>query len=294
MDSFPQNQLERLNYLEFRVFFTGQISRSDLIQRFGISEAAATRDLASYRSIVPENIELDQVTKHYRIKSGFKLHFIKDIDAKSILRALVHGLGDDFGTSPASLVPCELPPRLHAPDVSILAVISRAIAGKKALRIGYLSNSGEGTPREIVPSCFAGNGLRWHVRAYNRHRNRFSDFVINRIQSAEILENDKPASHETKEHDDDWNRMVILELVAHPDSPKFKERTEREYGMIDGVLSFKVRGALVGYVLQLWNVDCTEDHSIKNFCTLWLRNRMALYGLDNATLAPGYTKSQVN
>lgn len=294
MESRPQNQRERLNYLEFRIFFTGQITRADLVKRFGISEAAATRDLSTYREIAPGNIELDPVAKHYRIQPTFELKFIKDVAPKLILRALVHGLGDDFGTTPNQLIPCELPPRLSVTDIENLAVVSRAIYGEKAVRFSYQSNSGGSGTREIVPHCLAGNGLRWHVRAFDRRRNRFGDFVINRIKSAEIIDEGRPGAHETKEHDDDWNRMVVLELVPHPDKPDFRERTEDEYGMIDGVLSFKVRGALVGYVLQLWNVDCTEDHSIKNYCTLWLRNRMALYGLDNATLAPGYTKSQVS
>lgn len=293
MNSLPQNQRERLNYLEFRVYFTGQVTRVDLITRFGVSEAAATRDLATYREFAPGNIEIDPVAKHYRIQPKFELKFIKDIAAKHVLRALVHGLGDDFGTSPATLIPCELPPRLNAPDIATLATISRAIFRQKAIRIGYLSNSGGDSPRELVPHCLAGNGLRWHVRAFDRQRNRFGDFVINRIKSAEIIEANAPTLLETKAHDDDWNRMVTLELVPHPDLPKFRERTEDEYGMVDGVLTFKVRGALVGYVLQLWNVDCSPNHNMApNYCTLWLRNPMALYGLSNATLAPGYPSTK--
>lgn len=293
MNFLPQNQRERLNYLEFRVFFTGQVTRVDLIKRFGVSEAAATRDLATYRELAAGNIEIDPVAKHYRIQPKFELKFIKDIAAKHVLRALVHGLGDDFGTSPTTLIPCELPPRLNAPDIATLATISRAIFQQKAIRFGYQSNSGDDGPREIVPHCLAGNGLRWHVRAFNRQRNRFADFVINRIKTAEIIEDSKPKPNETKEHDDDWNRMVVLELVPHPKKADLQERTEDEYGMVDGVLKFKVRGALVGYVLQLWNVDCSPDHSMAaNYCTLWLRNPMALYGLDNAKLAPGYPSAK--
>lgn len=293
MDSLPQNQRERLNYLEFRVLFTGQITRSDLINRFGISEAAATRDLATYREKAPGNIEFDPASKFYKIQPNFTLRLIKDVAPKVVLRALVHGLGDDFGTQPNQLIPCELPPRLSAPDITTLATISRAIYSKRAIRIAYLSNSGGGGVRELVPHCLAGNGLRWHVRAFDRQKSRFGDFVINRIKLAEIIEETAPALHETKEHDDDWNRMVTLQLVPHPDKPDFRQRTEDEYGMIDGVLTFKVRGALVGYVLQLWNVDCSPNHTLgANFCSLWLRNSMALYGLDNAQLAPGYPSNK--
>jgi len=50
-----------------------------------------------------------------------------------------------------------------------------------------------------------------------------------------------------------------------------------------------VRAAVAGYVLRRWNVDCTEDHNLKgDEYHLWLRNRQALYGVQNLMLAPGY------
>jgi hypothetical protein len=92
MAEHSQNQRERLNYLEFRLYFTGQISRADLMQRFGISEAAATRDLAIYRDEAAENLEFDTGTKIYRISKSFALSYLENIDPKQLLRALVHGL----------------------------------------------------------------------------------------------------------------------------------------------------------------------------------------------------------
>lgn len=292
MEALTQNQRERLNYLEFRVYFTGRITRSDLMQRFGISEAAATRDLAIYRETAPANIELDHSSKAYCITSSFTVQYLDSISPKILLRALVHGIGDDFGIPPTPLVPCELPTRLHAPDIDRLATVSRAISMRKPLKVDYLSASGGQGEREIVPFSFAGNGLRWHVRAYDRRKNRFGDFIINRIKTAQILHKEEPDSHELKDCDDEWNRMVHLEIVAHPDY-KYKEMIEAECGMIDGVLRHKARGAMVGYILQLWNVDCSADHSLsKQFCRLWLRNRIALHGLDNAQIAPGYSGNE--
>ncbi|MBK9989831.1 MAG: WYL domain-containing protein [Verrucomicrobia bacterium] len=296
MEKYSQNQRERLNYLEFRIFFTGQVNRSDLIQRFGISEAAATRDLAIYKEEAPGNIELDNTTKIYRITDAFELHCVKDVEPKSILRALVHGIGDDFGVPSASLIPCELPTRLHAPDINTLAVVSRAIYGQQVLKVKYLSASGGsqlGT-REIVPFSLAGNGLRWHVRAFDRRKNRFGDFIINRIKSAQILKGEKPKPEECKDKDDEWNRMVNLEIVAHPDYDQ-KAMIEAEYGMEGGVLRHKARAAMVGYILRLWNVDCSPNHSLgRNNCHLWLRNLAALYGIDNAQIAPGFTPAPVS
>lgn len=76
--------------------------------------------------------------------------------------------------------------------------------------------------------------------------------------------------------------------MAHPKLPH-PETIEMDYVMQDGVLKINVRAAVAGYVLRRWNVDCTEDNSLKGAeYHLWLRNRQALYGVQNLVLAPGY------
>lgn len=42
-------QRERLAYIDFQLYFFGDIGRPDLIERFGVAPAGATRDLALYR-----------------------------------------------------------------------------------------------------------------------------------------------------------------------------------------------------------------------------------------------------
>lgn len=55
--SLSQAQRERLTYLEFRLYFMGQIGRPDLSARFGVAPAGATRDIAMYRELAPKNID---------------------------------------------------------------------------------------------------------------------------------------------------------------------------------------------------------------------------------------------
>ena len=63
--------------------------------------------------------------------------------------------------------------------------------------------------------------------------------------------------------------------------------------MENGQLKVQVRAALASYLMRRWNVDCTEDHSMKGAeYHLWLRNRQALYGVSNLMLAPGYEQSE--
>jgi hypothetical protein len=64
---------------------------------------------------------------------------------------------------------------------------------------------------------------------------------------------------------------------------------EIDYGMIDCMLNLNVRAALAGYLLSRWNVDCTENASLKGGeYQLWLRNQQTLYGAENLASAPGY------
>ena len=154
----------------------------------------------------------------------------------------------------------------------------------------YRSLSSGRSTREVVPFVLVDNGLRWHIRGYDRKRSRFSDFVITRISEPEIL--DEPLKeHENREHDIQWNRIVELEIVPHP-KLKHPKTIETDYAMENGVLKVNVRAAVAGYVLRRWNVDCSEKHSMDGpEYHLWLKNRQALYGVDNLVIAPGYSQS---
>lgn len=274
--------------------FTGQVSRSDLITRFGISEAAATRDLAIYRAQAPENLTFDKILKFYRISKSFLPTYLKDVEAKRLLQALMYGLGNDFGTAPETFIPCEHAGPMLVPTTEVLAAVSRAIYQKTALRMEYLSGSGNHGLREIVPFTFENTGLKWMVRAYCRRNGEFRHFVLNRIKSAEVLWESKPGEEEGRENDSEWNRMVKLELIPHPAAEaKDKAMAEQEFRMVDGVFNLRVRAALAGFVLRLLSVDCSEKQNLR-FHPLGLRNRLVLHDVENAYLSPGYIEAEVS
>lgn len=278
-------QQKRLSHIDFRVNFLGSIARNDLINRFGTKEAAATRDIAEYKLLMPENLDYDQTRKIYTRSSNFKPLF--EYSATQVLTALSEGFGEDYTGGQKALITCDTPSQLNKPSLEVLSALSRAIYQNKAVHITYRSiGSGKGT-REIVPFALVDTGLRWHVRAYDRKRSRFMDCVITRISDPTILDSTIKES-ETRESDIQWNRVVELEIVAHPKLPH-PETIEFDYGMENKVLKINIRGAVAGYLLRLWNIDCSNDNHLKgDEFYLWLRNNAALYGVDNAVLAPGY------
>lgn len=281
-----QAQQERLSHIDFRLRFLGTVGRNDLIRRFGVKAAAATRDITLYKELASQNLDYDTKAKLYTRSEPFTPLF--DYSRYQALTALVYGFGDDFVASHKAHIRCETPAQLNKPQLDTLSVLTRAIHLKKPVEITYRSLSSGKTTREIVPFVLVDNGLRWHVRAFDRKRSRFTDFVINRISDPELLQNGKIEEHESKDHDIQWNRIVELEIVPHP-RIRFPETIEHEYDMQDGTLHANVRAAVAGYVLRRWNVDCTEDHSLEGAeYHLWLKNRQALYGVDNLVIAPGY------
>lgn len=75
---------------------------------------------------------------------------------------------------------------------SAAASVTRAIHQKCPLAIEYHTISNGQTERQIVPFALIDNGLRWHVRAFDRKSQEFLDFVITRIRNPRVLKGDKP------------------------------------------------------------------------------------------------------
>jgi predicted DNA-binding transcriptional regulator YafY len=277
---------ERLVFIDFRCTFLGELKRGDLMARFNIGSAAATRDIAEYRNELGGKIELDPQTKTYRLAPGFTPMFAHEVE--QALTALSRGFGETQIYTSGALLNCEIPPQLSTPELDVLAPLCRAIHARRVVKISYSSFTSGASIREIVPFALANNGLRWHVRAFDRKRQTFVDFVLTRVH--EVLEGEftAPQEHELEKHDIDWGRILELQLVAHPKEPH-PEVIALDYKMVDGVLRIRVRAALASYLLRQWLVDCSTDHSLTDVeYRLWLKNAPILYDVANARLAPGY------
>ncbi|MEJ2896585.1 helix-turn-helix transcriptional regulator [Bordetella avium] len=288
VESLSHAQRERLAYIDFRLYFFGEIGRPDLIERFGVAPAGATRDLALYREIAPQNITFDGSNKIYRIGEAFAPLF--EHASQRVLSALALGFGDGVN-SPAKplqpLLPCESPAALSNPKIDVLAPVCRAIHAKRPIAIRYHSMSSGESERVIVPFALVDTGLRWHVRAFDRKSGEFRDFVVTRIEAPAPLD-EEPQTHERPDNDIQWTRIVELDFVPHPRLER-PEIIKMDYGMTEGSIRMRVRAAVAGYMLLRWSVDCSPDHRLKEEqYRLWLSDPLALYGVENAKLAPGY------
>ena len=281
-------QRQRLAYIEFRVWFYGEVSRKDVLERFEVATAAGTRDLALYRELAPLNVSYEH--KAYRYLPTFVPLFEHEVER--VLAALTCGFGAGEPARGGAPVSHAVPGRLNQPQLETLATVTRAMQGGYALRLIYHSMKTGAGFREIVPHALVDSGLRWHVRAYDRTKGQFRDLVLTRMEQVvplpEATEKQFAAADEKAVADLQWNQWVTLHLVPHPAHPH-PETIERDYGMQHGRLTVTLRAAVVGYVLRQWLVDCSQQARLRGpEFRLKLADIRQLDGVDNAVLAPGY------
>ncbi|MCL5061171.1 MAG: WYL domain-containing protein [Candidatus Thermoplasmatota archaeon] len=268
---------QRLQYIEIMAWYAGVVTRSDVARAFSLSDPAATKDLKLYGNLAPGNLVYSHGVFGFVPGAGFVPVFA-DLAPAVVLPVIAANLavangpyGDErvYGLPTASL---PLPARLPSPQT--LAQITRAIHGRRKLRVSYrsLSTRESGAARVLEPHTLVNTGLRWHVRAYSEDTCDFRDFVLSRVMAAECL--DAPAES-GEQYDDDWVETVRLQLAPHSglDAPK-RESLLLDYGASGDVVEVNVRRALLGYVLQRLNVDTTPDHTLNpNAYQLMLLNR---------------------
>jgi len=257
--------LQRLRYIEVLAYYSGLVTRTDVARAFGISDAAATKDLNLYGQLAPDNLAYKHALFGFVPTPAFA-PIVANLDPEAVLSMMsanVVSLGDT--TSQPSLygIPAEsLPLPVRLPAKEVLAEVTRAIKGRTKCRIRYhsLTDRDSGDQRIFEPHSLVTTGLRWHVRGYNEDTFDFRDFVLSRITEATRLE--QPAES-SEQYDDDWVESATLVLSPHPNLPEQKRKNlALDYGSNADTIELTVRRALAGYLLQRLAVDTTRDHSM--------------------------------
>ena len=154
---------KRLEFIDFRLFWEGQINRVDITEQFGVSVPQASNDLSKYQEAAPNNLNYDHREKKYFTSDSFKPVFIKP-NADSYFRQL----RDDMLALKSNPVPwlsyepahdiVQMPKRNI--DLNVLRSVSESIKESKSLNILYQSMSKqEPAWRSISPHAFAFDAL---------------------------------------------------------------------------------------------------------------------------------------
>ena len=253
---------QRLEFIEFRLFWDGVLNRSDITERFGVSVPQASNDVAMYRELAPDNLEYDSSAKRYVSTLAFKPHFLKPNPDRFLaqLKALSDGIieiADTWMSNPPSSGVLPVPGRRV--DAEVLRSLLTAIRAGSAIEIEYQSMSPENPDplwRWITPHAFGFDGLRWHVRAFCHRRFEFRDFIVGRCFATAKT---APAGARSEE---DWRWHTVFDVVLEPnlELPEGQRRAiERDYGMSNGTVTVPVRYALLYYFNKRLRLDVGPD-----------------------------------
>ena len=252
---------QRLEFIEFRLFWEGGVNRADITRFFGVSVPQASKDLTQYQELAPHNVRYDRSEKRYFAAQGFIPVFLKP-DAESYLAQLDKVVGaQDAGvhswlTDPPSVDTMPVPHRRV--DVETLRAVLAAIRDKVSLEIFYQSmNTQRPDPvwRRISPHAFGSDGFRWHVRAFCHIEDKFKDFLLSRIMGARNAE----TSHVHGDADTLWSNFFDVVLAPNPKLGENQRRViAQDYAMSDGEISIPVRQALLYYFRKRLRLDVAE------------------------------------
>ncbi len=268
---------QKLQFIEFRLFWEGHVNRGDLIDKFGISQNQASGDLNRYIALAPDNMIYDKSGKTYVRSSSFSPFFLEPDATQylSQLRSVAEGLvGKEdawIGNLPAFDT---APSPARGIDPVVLRAIVIAIRRHDAVEVRYQSMSSPDPEwRWIAPHALAFDGFRWHARSYCENSGEYRDFVISRIVATRQSRDARMIST----NDTAWDEIVDLKIAPHPDlSTAQKRAIELDYGMISGSVHIPVRRALLYYALKRLGLDTDPAARKPQDQQIILLNREAL------------------
>lgn len=256
---FKWDVRQRLTLLEATVFWTGELVTGFLTGTFAISRVQATKDIALYMSLRPDNLRYDRSLKRYLITEQFTPLLINGSpqECLQVLQAS-QSVSTPVLTLMHNLPAVEVlsPPTRNIDTIVLRAVLQAARFGL-VMEIGYQSMSrAEPVIHKVQPHTLVFDGSRWHVRAFSCAHDEFRDFVLARIHQAVVLGKPEKACPV----DTLWETQLTVEIGPHPGlSPSQKLAVERDYGMVNGLCRLTVRAALLPYLLLLMRIN-KDDH----------------------------------
>ena len=267
---------QRLEFIEFRLFWDGELNRGEIVEKFGVSVPQASNDLSLYQQQAPGNLQYDASRKCYVPTLNFVPRFLTPnadrylVQLKAIADRVI-GLGDTWIVEPPDADAMPIPARRVEPRM--LKFFLEAIRGHRSIHIHYHSMN-DSRPdalwRWVTPHAFGFDGLRWHVRGFCHLDRAFKDFILSRC--LEVREQGEPAAK--PEDDNQWSTFFEVELAPNPKLSAAQQKTiALDYGMKCGRMTVSVRYALLYYFNKRLRLDVAEKQDRPKETPIIVANR---------------------
>jgi predicted DNA-binding transcriptional regulator YafY len=267
---------QRLEFIEFRLFWEGGVNRSDITEFFGVSVPQASKDLSQYRELAPSNIEYDASAKRYLATLEFKPRFLKPDPDRYLnqLRTIADRIVPAEETWLEHAPPADAMPVPHRRvNADVLRALLRAIQRSRSIEIQYQSMNvirPEAIWRRITPHAFGHDGLRWHVRAYCHIDSKFKDFILSRTFK---LRNEAEPGSASKQDKIWWTYFTVM-LRPNPKLSKAQqEAVAVEHDMAEGRAEVPVRKAMLYYFEKRMRLDLADASTRPQEVPIIIANR---------------------
>lgn len=244
---------QRLEFIEFKLFWENGVNRSDITSFFGVSVPQASNDLKQYQEIAPENIQYNRSLKRYFATDQFKPRFLQPDATRYLtqLNAIARGTlvaGETWLSHVPDFSAIPLPRRNI--DPAILKHVLSAVRAGLSLEIRYQSLSAKRPKpqwRWITPHAFGFDGMRWHARAFCHIDKHFKDFLLPRI--LDVKGSGPPGAQPAD--DVPWIETAEVVLMPHPALTEDQKKVvAADFGMTKGLLHVQVKLAMLYYFLK--------------------------------------------
>jgi len=249
---------QRLEFIEFQLFWEGGINRSSLRQQFGISIPQASNDLKRYAEQAPGNLVYDKSVKRFFASTSFTPRFLVP-DADQYLNRLRSAADQRTAQTDAWL--SQLPAAEYMPlphrrvQIEVLRKLLDVIRRGRSLQVLYQSMNPkrpEALWRWISPHAFANDGLRWHVRAFCHLEQKFKDFLLSRCLEA----GEDGPQEASSDSDLNWKEFFNVVLVPNPKLSRDQQSVvAQDYCMEGGKVSIPVRKSFLYYFQKRLRLD---------------------------------------
>ena len=248
-NDLKHSQRERLEFLDKLFYWDGSANRADLITRFGISNPQAALDFRAFLEHAGDGqLKYDTKAKRYIANLGYnRLSGTAESSELAALLGFNQSASFDF-----------LPDLQRTQNMLVFVPLFRALKSKQSVKITYQSMvTEEPTDRWILPTRFASDGVRIHVRAWCFLRKQYRDFHPARINPS--LSFQETHVGDDIPFDDDWHTWAHINLRPHSRLNKQQQNAVRvEFGFSDEILTIRIRKALEFYTKRRWGLEQPE------------------------------------
>jgi predicted DNA-binding transcriptional regulator YafY len=261
---------ERLRTIELLLLWEGSLTSARLRELHPVHATQASRDIAAYRALAPDNI-----AKTWGAKAYEPGPFAKAVLTNGRFAEYAQLIGSGNVSRACAAVPLQSIAPLHMDiGAACFRTLHRAVATRSFVVIRYASMT-HPVPhdRPVAPHALVRAGTRWHMRAWCATRGDYRDFNLARIAHAEPA----PAMPAPPVKDQAWTTPVEVRLVPHQDLTHAQGLVvRREFCGEASALVVESTQALVRYALLAYPVTATPERDAPPKFLLQLDRRFSL------------------